>query len=205
MAPVPNCIAMMTFPRRFLLLVLAGLALAACETPVAVQRLPEISFNHLPKIGLNVAEVRVVSDFKPSLTPPNIEHLMSTPPEAVVLRWGGERLQAHGVSNSARFTVVDAQVTEVPLKVDSGIKGAFTVEQNVRYEGTVAGMLEIFDDRGFRRTFASARVSRSKTAPEDSSINERERVWFDLIDALMRDFDAEMEKNIGTHAGAFVM
>ena len=195
----------MTFPRRFLLIVLAGLALAACETPVAVQRLPEITFNHLPKIGLNVADVKVVSEFKPSLQEPNIEHLMSTPPEAVMLRWGGERLQARGVTNSARFTVVDAQVKESPLKVQTGITGAFKVQQSVRYDATVAGMLEIFDDRGFRRTFASARVSRSRTVPEDASINERERVQFELIEALMRDFDTEMEKNIRAHAGAFVM
>ncbi len=196
---------MMTFPRRLLLLVLAGLALAACETPVAVQRLPEITFNHLPKTGLNVAELKVISEFKPTLQPPNIEHLMATPPESVMRRWAEERLDARGVSNNARFTVVDAQVKESPLKVESGVTGAFKIQQSLRYDATVAGMLEIFDDRGFRRTFASARVSRSRTAPEDASINERERVWFELIEALMRDFDAEMEKNIRAHAGAFVM
>lgn len=196
---------MMIFLRRFLLVVFAGLALAACETPVPVQRLPEITFNHLPKIGLNAADLQVVNEFKPSFQEPNIEHLMSTPPATVMQRWAEQRLQARGATNVAKFTVVDAQVKASPLKVDSGITGAFKVEQSVRYDASVAAMLEIFDDRGFRRAFASARVSRSRTLPENASLNEREKVWFELTEALMRDFDAEMEQNIRAHVGGFVM
>jgi hypothetical protein len=196
---------MMIIFRRFLLVVFAGLALAACETQVPVQRLPEITFGHLPKIGLNVADLQVVNDYKPTFQEPNIEHLMSVPPATVMQRWAEQRLEARGVTNAAKFTIVDAQVKASPLKVDSGITGAFKVEQSVRYDATVAGMLEIFDDRGFRRAFASARVSRSRTVPENASVNEREKVWFELIEALMRDFDAEMEQNIRAHVGGFVM
>lgn len=191
--------------RRLLILCFAGLALAACETPVPVQRLPEVTFTHMPQLGLNVVDVKVISDFKAPLKAPNVEHLMPTSPEKALKRWVGDRLAAKGVGNVARFTISDGAVTETPLTVETGITGAFKTEQAVRYDATVAGMLEIFDDRGFRKAFASARVSRSRTLGEDASINERDRLWFDLVETLMRDFNAEMEQNVRAHAGAYVM
>ncbi|MCH8213764.1 MAG: hypothetical protein IIC54_06800, partial [Proteobacteria bacterium] len=48
-------------------------------------------------------------------------------------------------------------------------------------------------------------VSRSRTLREDASINDRERMWFDLIEALMRDFNAELEKNIRQYLGGYLM
>lgn len=186
-------------------MILAGLAIAACETSVTVQHLPEITFAHLPKIGLNAASLEIVSQYKAPLREPNVEHLFQTPPETALRRWATDRLAVQGVVNFARFTITDAAVTEAPLEIDTGIKGVFTTEQSVRYNATVAGTLEILDDKGFRLAFASARVSRSRTLAEDASLNLRERMWFDLIEALMRDFDSEMEKNIRGHVGAYVM
>ncbi len=147
----------------------------------------------------------MANEFKPTFQEPNIEHLMPVPPATVMQHWAEQRLEARGVNNVAKFTIVDAQVKATPLKVDTGITGAFKLQQAVRYDASVAGMLEIVDDRGFRRAFASARVSRSRTLPEDASLNEREKVWFELTEALMRDFDAEMEQNIRAHVGGFVM
>ncbi|MCG8507662.1 MAG: hypothetical protein MI741_00395 [Rhodospirillales bacterium] len=191
--------------RRFFFLLLAGLAIAACETPVPVQRLPEITFTHLPSLGLNVANIDVVTEYKGPMAAPNVEHLMPTSPETAIKRWIEDRIVAKGVGNVARFTISDGAVTETQLDVETGITGAFKTQQALRYDATVAGMLEIFDERGFRKAFASARVSRSRTLGEDASVNAREQLWFELVEALMRDFNAEMEKNLRAHVGAYVM
>ena len=34
------------------------------------------------------------------------------------------------------------------------------------------------------------------TLREDVTINQRDRAWFNQTEALIKDFDAEMEKNI---------
>jgi hypothetical protein len=191
--------------RRIFILLLVGLAIAACETAIPVQRLPEITFAHLPQLGLDAANVQVVSEYEAPVKAPNIEHLMPTSPEKALKRWVGDRLAAKGIGNVARFTISDGAVIETPLTVKPGIAGAFKTEQAVRYDATVAGMLEIFDDRGFRKAFASARVSRSRTLGEDASINARDQLWFELVEAVMRDFNVEMERNIRAHVGAYVM
>ena len=196
---------MLMMTRRLLIAGLATLALAACETAVPIQRFPEITFAHLPKVGLNVTKIEVASEFRPTLQAPHIEHLMPSSPDKAMRRWAEDRLQAKGVTNVARFTINEATVTEAPLAVESGFKGAFKKQQAARYEAKVAATIEIVDERGFRRAFASSRVSRSQTLGEDASLNDRDRLWFELVDALMKDFNAEMEQDLRSHVGAFLM
>ncbi len=196
---------MNTFSRRAFMMGLAGLAIAACETPATVQRFPEITFGHLPPIELNAADIRIVSEYKAPMQAPNVEHLFPVSPAVAMQRWAEDRLAAKGMGNTVRFTISDATVTETALKTEAGLTGVFNKEPSARYDASLAGMLEILDDRGFRKGFATARVSRSRSILEGASINDRERMWFELTEALMADFNAEMEKNIRAHVGAFVM
>ena len=41
--------------------------------------------------------------------------------------------------------------------------------------------------------------------PENATLNERERFWYDLTDGVMQDFNAEMEKNIGLYLKRFLV
>ena len=117
----------------------------------------------------------------------------------------GARARDPGRRGSARFVILDAAVTETPLKLDKSFTGAFTKQQSRRYDATVEVSLEILDDKGFRKGFANARVMRSRTLREDASINDRERMWFDLTEALMNDLNAELEKNIRQYLSGYLM
>jgi hypothetical protein len=192
--------------RRLLMAGLATLALAACETPVTVQTFPNITFAHFPALGLNASRLDIVSNVQPTLQAVQVGSQFPVPPEKAMHRWAQDRLVAKGVtSNVARFTIVDAMVTETPLPVEGGLAGAFKKQQAVRYQATVAAMIEIVDAQGFRQAFASSRVGRSQTLREDASLNERDRLRFDLIDALMKDFNNEMEQDIRSHISDFLM
>lgn len=185
---------------------LATLALAACETPVTVQRFPEMTFAHYPALGLNASRVDIVSNVQPTLQAVQVGSQFPVPPEKAMRRWAQDRLVAKGVTdNVARFTIVDATVTETPLAVEGGVSGAFKKQQAVRYQATVAAMIEIVDGQGFRHAFASSRVGRSQTLREDASLNERDRLRYDLIEALMKDFNNEMEQDIRSHVSDFLM
>ena len=180
--------------------VLLGLVLtamlAACETPPPKQRLIELTFAHLPIFSLDVARVEVVSDYASPMKTPNVEHLFPTPPEKGLRRWAADRLKAGGKKGSARFVIHNAAITETALPITKGLKGAFKKEQSERYEAVVEASLEILDARGFRKGFASARLTRSRTVREDATLNQREAVWFAMTEALLNDFDKELEKNI---------
>lgn len=179
--------------------------LAACETPPPKPRLVELTFAHLPVLSLDVARLEVVSDYAPPMKAPNVEHLFPTPPEKGLRRWAADRLKAGGKKGSARFVIRIAAVTEVALPVTKGLKGAFKEEQSERYEAVVEASLEILDASGFRKGFASARVTRSRTVREDATLNDREADWLAMTEALLNDFDKEIDMNIRRYLLGFLL
>ncbi len=167
-----------------------ALGLAACETPAPVQKLPELTYTHLGPLRLSVARIEVVSQYRPPLQAPNVEHLFPTPPLKAVRRWARDRLKAVGRSGTAKLVVKKASVVESSLQKKTGFKATFTKQQSHRYDLDLEATIEMPEGR------ATARATRFTTIREDASINERNRIWFDLTENLMRDFDAEMEKKL---------
>ncbi len=170
--------------------------LTACETPLPAQKIPGITFQHLAPIKLAVAKVEVTSTYREPLRPPNVEHLFPTPPGAALRIWAADRLRAEGGSDVAKMVISNASVTDTKLKIRKGIAGAFFIEQSERYDAAVEAAIMIVDANGKQKAFATARASRSTTVAENASISERRRIQFEMIEALMKDFDVEMEKNI---------
>ncbi len=178
---------------------------ASCETLPQTQTFPELTFGYIKPLRLNVDALEIVSEYSSPMKAPNVEHLFPTPPGKALRRWAADRLQLAGTSGLARFVIVDASATETALKVGSSLADKFTNEQSRLYTATVEVRLEVSDARNLRKGFASAKVSRSKTLPEGATINEKERLWFDLTEALMKDFNAELDKNIRKFLGAWLM
>jgi hypothetical protein len=170
--------------------------LAACETPLPAQKIPDITFQNLTPIKLAVAKVEVSSTYRSPLSPPNVEYLFPTPPETALRTWAADRLRAEGGADVAKFIISNASVIDTKLKTRKGIVGAFFIEQSERYDAAVEADILILDGNGKQKAFATARASRSTTVAENVSLGERQRIQFKLIEALMKDFNIEMEKNV---------
>ena len=182
-----------------------GIGLAACESGVRVQKLPELTFTHLGDIKLNVSRLETISKYKAPLKRPNVEHLLLAQPTVALKRWATDRLKTIGLTGSARFTVHEASVIEEKLKIDSSFTGVFTKQQSERYTARVEATLEVFDALGKRRGFASANAVRSKTIREDATLDERDKAWFDLVEELVTAFNKEMTKNMKRHLVNWMM
>jgi hypothetical protein len=182
-------------PARILAVAVA-LLLAGCAMTPSAQTLPELTYGHLRPINLGVWTLEIVSDYSPTMAPPNVEHRMQTSPDKALRRWVTDRLILAGGVDYARLTILDASVVEKRLNTEGGLKGMFINEQSERYQANLRVKLEIFGPGGASRGFATADAARSITIAEDVSLNQREQVWFNLIEALMNDFNAEFEKNI---------
>jgi hypothetical protein len=166
------------------LVLLAIAFLAACSNEPQ-KTLSVTTFAHQPPIKLNVASIDVVSTYTAPGKPPNVEHEFLTLPEETLKRWAGDRLRALGRTGSARYTVINAAVTEKPLPTTEGFVGMFKKEPSERYTATIEAQLEIFDNTGRRLQLASARATRSRSLIEGATLHEREIMWSELIDALM--------------------
>jgi hypothetical protein len=183
------------------IIILGGIT-AACQSSPQVQ-VPQLSFNHLPAISLGVGQKAVSSTYAMPLKEPNVEHRMATSPEKAFKLWVSQRVATRGQGGVANFILEDASVVEVPLARTKGVKGLFTKDQSERYEATLKAAVELFDPSGKKLGYASAKVKHTRTVGESITLNEREQIWFEMVEALMKDFDRTFEANIRTHLGAW--
>lgn len=183
----------------------AALLLGSCRTPPSEVRFPEITFGHQAPFTLTASRIDVDSRYQPPMRAPNIEHLVPVPPERALRRWAQDRLRTGGQPGTVRFTITEASVTEYPLAVTGGVRGAFTKDQAAEFTATVEASVEVLDGRGFRLAFATARVNRLKSIREDTTLNDRERALFSLVDDVMKDFDREIERNIRQYLVGYLL
>jgi hypothetical protein len=186
-----------------LLLVAVGVTLSGCEAPGRVQ-LPDLTFQHERPILLAVGTIEFVDRYVPPYAAPNVEHLFPIAPAKAVRNWVKARLSATGASGRARVVLREASVVTKSLPTRGGIAGLFYTEPEQRYDAVVEATIEILDERGEKRAFVSTRAERSRSLSEGTTLNERERAWFEITEALMRDFDAEMERAIRRHLGDYL-
>ena len=171
-------------------------ALAACESTAPASKLPEMTFGHLPQLRLPVQRVETVMRYVQPMREPNVEHLFPASPVRAMERWAGQRFKADGGAGIARLVIVEASVKETKLPRDSSFRGTFTKQQSERYDARVEATLEVQDGTAAPRMVAGAQASRWITVREDDSLNERERIKYDLIETLMKEFDAEFERGV---------
>lgn len=183
--------------------VCAGLV-AGCASKVEAPAYPQISFAHLPGISLDVARVDVENAYVSPATAPNVEHRFPVSPSATALNWGRDRLKPAGGTGVVRVTVERASVVEVPLERTKGIRGAFTKDQSERYEGVITVAVRILDSNGEERAIVRASTQRSQTVPEDVSLNERDKIWFQMTEKMMATLNESLEAQIHTHLGRWV-
>lgn len=183
-------------------LIATMLGVTACEFQVARPKYAELSYSHLPPINLAVGKIETVTEYVAPTKPPNVEHLFPVRPSAAAERWGRDRLRAVGVKGTARVIVKHASVVEVPLKVKTGLRGMVTKDQSERYDAVLEIAIEIDGDRG--KGSVSSRTQRSRTVPEGITLNQREKVWFEMTEAMMRDLNAALERELNRNMRGYV-
>lgn len=188
------------------LLGLCGLLLlGACNTPPSSSSSPQITFQHLAPLSLQVRSIEVVRAYQSPGQAPHVDHQLSQPPADVAARWAQDRLRPAGASRQLRYIIKQASMVEVPLGVTEGLQGALKVEQSERYDALVRVEIEIITESGRVEATAFAQAERSITVPEDISLSERERTWFQLTDDVMKDFNVQLEATLRQRLGRYLV
>ncbi len=188
------------------LLVVALAGLAACNTPPSREPFPKLTYVHLPPYRLAVGRVEIVEAYHSPMTAPNIEQNFPVSPAATAEQWARDRLQAVGGPGHAVYTVLRASATETHLAGDqgTGLFGDFTIPQSERYDLNIAVRLEIIDPNGRVAASVDASATRSRTVAADATLNDRERVWFNMTEQAMVDLNASLDKSIPQYLRAYL-
>ena len=178
------------------------LLLTGCETPVPENNFPEISFTHEQPIRLDVATVTVKEPPPPAVGGKSIDYELPVSLRKTAARWARERLKPVGRTGEAVVTVEQADVTEERLKKTGGIRGAFVTDQTERYRGVLRMSVAVTTPRG--EAVARAQGERVRTVAEDATLADREKIWFEMTETLMRRVDKELDGQIRRHMSNYV-
>jgi hypothetical protein len=183
-----------------------ALALASCTEAPTVPQFAPLTFGHMSRLVFEATRLEIESDYQPPLAPPNVEHLFAQRPNAVLQRWANDRLAVSGRGEHlVRFVIQDARVTETELPRTTGVRATFTNEQAQRYDGRMAAAIEIRQVRGnFRVGDAVASATRSRSVAENITLNDRERVWYEMVEQMMGDINAELERQVRANLPRFL-
>ncbi len=183
-----------------------ALALANCADAPAVPQFAPLTYGHLSRLVFEATRLEIASDYQPPLVPPNVEHLFAQRPDAVLQRWANDRLAVSGRGEHlVRFVIQDARVTETELPRTPGVRSTFTNEQAQRYDWRMAAAIEIRQVRGnFRVGDATASATRSRSVAENITLNDREAVWYQMVEQMMGDINAELERQVRANLPRFL-
>ncbi len=185
-------------------LLAAGTLLSACNTPPDRQHFPEITFQHLPPIKLDVAQVEIVSNYRAADHADDNAADYPEAPETLAAEWARDRLQAVGQRGQATYTIIEARAVRVPLPRSSGMNAALKTEQSDRFDLSITVKLEAGNPLSGKSGTLTETVTRSQTVPENMTLNQREVVLFNLLDAAMKDLNARMEASIPQYLGPLI-
>ena len=179
---------------RNLLITIVTFLLSSCTSPSS--QLPQLTFKHLPPITLKVADIQIISLVRNGTQAPNVGHRFPLSPEQGLRKWAQDRLRLGGKRGTARFTILQADATEIKLNKDEKLTGLFNQQASERYNTAVKARLEIMNKRGFQLAQVTASATWQQNIREDASLLDRRRIWLELVEKLIGQFNVEMDRGI---------
>lgn len=182
----------------------ALLLLTACtgyQEVAEIRRYTEPRFTDQNPIDLNVSKIDIISEFTPSFTRPNVEHLFPVSIEKTARIWANDRLEAvdYASGRVAEFIIKDASVVEEEVKAEQLLH-----KDSLKYRATLSVVLKISSGNGLSQSQTSVEAWRELTMPIDTSIEDKEKYWNEMVEKLFDEFNVSMKKQIYSHLGAFV-
>lgn len=179
-------------------------ALAGCaglKSGKEIKSYNEPRYDADPKIELDVKKVEIISEFTPSFTRPNVEHLFPISIEKTARLWGRDRLEAadYGSDKTAEYIIKDASVTE-EIETSEDI---FTPDR-LKYRATLDVIVRVYDTQSMAKAETEVVAWRELYIPANTDIAEKEKYWNGMVLKLFDEFNRKMDKNIRQYLNMYV-
>lgn len=179
--------------------------LTACSAfkPVdeEVETYRELRFSTSEPILLKVKQIDIVSEFTPSFSRPNVEHLFPISIEKTAKVWAKDRLKAvdFGSDRIATVIIKDASVTEEVEKSQE----VFTKDR-IKYRANLDVIIRISDTKSLAKAETEVVAWRELIIPADTDIAEKEKYWNGMVTKLFDEFNAKMDQNMRRYLNMYI-
>lgn len=191
--------------KRILPLVVVLMMMSACAAFKSNEEGPDNyrmpRFTSLAPIDLNVKQIDTISEFTPSFTRPNVEHLFPISIEKTAKIWARDRLKAVDFSSDrvAEVIIKDASVTEEIEKSQE-----MFVKDRIKYRANLDVVIRIQDTKSLSKAETEVIAWRELIIPADTDITEKEEYWNAMVTKLFNEFNAKMDQNIHRYLNAYI-
>lgn len=176
------------------LAILAGCA----STPPPPKPVPKLAFVSKAAIIAPASSVSFQDDYTPTSAAPHVEQAHDIRPDTIARTWVDKRLRSTSMAHGTlTLTVLDASVVQQDLPMDTSFKARLLTRQpEYRLVGKLKWRLSY---RGpLLTTWTSdGTAEASASVLEQSSINDQDQAYADLIDGIAQNFDSRLEEQIG--------
>lgn len=193
--------------KKVLLSFVAVAALSACGTIYGtpeeeIPQYKEPRFQDQQPIELKVNRVDVSSEFTPSFSRPNVEHLLPVSIEKSANLWAHDRLKAADFASPkiAEVVIKDASVTE---ELEAGTQ--MFEQDKVKYSARLVVNVKVSDPQTLAQASTEVEAWRTLTIPAATDIAGKEMYWNSMVEKLMNDFNDRMTSNIHQYLSPFVV
>tara|TARA_B100001013_G_scaffold84519_2_gene46248 strand:+ start:274 stop:873 length:600 start_codon:yes stop_codon:yes gene_type:complete len=187
------------FKNLILLLVSSVFLFTACDVPVVKGKFDQFNWSKLDPFVFEVDSVSFRSEFTEKFEYPRIEHLFPISIKDSLLQWGKDRIKIKkGSGGKIEYIVLEARATEIPLKIQKGVKGLLYKDREFRYNLLAVVKIKVKDRLGVEKSLV-AKVEKWIVTLEGLSILEREEAWYSLTEGSLKKlnlfFESEIPKN----------
>lgn len=185
-----------------LTLLAAGCATLFPKDEDELQKFSEPRFNQSEPIQLKVSKIEVISEFTPTFTRPNVEHLFPISIEKTAKIWARERLKAADFSSPqiAEVIIKDASVTE-ELEQNQQLFN----KDRVKYKAKLVVTVKVSNPNNMSRAETEVEAWRELIIPADTDIAEKEKYWNGMVTKLFDEFNTRMTSNIYQYLNMYVI
>ncbi|MAJ62912.1 MAG: hypothetical protein CL556_02825 [Alphaproteobacteria bacterium] len=194
--------------RRTLLLGGLGLSalpfISACTSSPPPLDVPRMTFQQFQPIRFDVARLEVRNNYQPKFFPPNVEHKLAQPPYIALQDWARRRIEPAANNGEALLVIHNASIVERQLEAAKKL-GPFTMSQpTFEYVANFAVRLDAVSPYWDINGFAEARAEGRLVLDDQSTLDQRDRALFDLVERTINDLDREFVSQLQRNLGALI-
>ncbi len=165
---------------------------------------PAPNFKRYQPIYMNVSGIEVLEEYKSPMRAPNVEHTMPYSPADAMQIWVKQRLRAAGGDKTMQVIIKDASVIGKARPNAGGFFNMFSSAPDHDYNARLEVEMRIYGDAALSEASISVVATRTLEMNQNAGARARDQKFRAMIDEMMTTVNAEMEKNIFQHLGAYV-
>lgn len=188
---------------RFFLLSLTAFSLSACLVPTS--HLPKqtlsLSWQNEAKLPYKVSHISVdysaPSAFLFEQSATYVQDRLQQSPAAALKRWAFDKFAKEATSPiSAHLQITQASIAETRHPNNTTFSDVFKQEMSYTYEGALKATLSLQDKQGKNLKQISVSSSATGAASEQSSLAEREKIWFEIMEKMVNLATDQFERDL---------